>query len=278
MPDVYASIETADAAVLERLVEVLELRAAEPAQQAMLEDYLAELPLRERARVLDVGCGTGAVARTLAARPGAGEIVGIDPSPVFVEHARRLAEGVTNLLFVVGTGTALPFDDGAFDAVVFHTVLSHIPDAAGALAEAARVTAAGGTLAVFDGDYATTTVALGDHDPLQACADAAMAALVHDRYLVRRLGTLVREAGWAEARLRSHGYVENEDPGYILTLIDRGADTLVAAGELGAGAADALKAEARRRVDAGEFFGHIAYASLVARRPGPRLPNSQEDS
>ena len=95
------------------------------------------------------------------------------------------------------------------------------------------MTAAGGALAVFDGDYATTTVALGDHDPLQACADAAMAALVHDRYLVRRLGTLVRAAGWEVAGLRSHGYVENESPGYILTLIDRGADTLVAAGEPG---------------------------------------------
>jgi hypothetical protein len=69
-------------------------------------------------------------------------------------------------------------------------------------------------------------------------------------------------------RLRSHGYVENEAPGYILTLIDRGADTLVAAGGLAEPAAQALKAEARRRVDAGEFFGHIAYASLIARRPG----------
>jgi hypothetical protein len=56
----------------------------------------------------------------------------------------------------------------------------------------------------------------------------------------------------------------------MLTLVDRGADTLVASGRLGEPAADALKAEARRRVAAGEFFGHIAYASLIAR--------AQEDS
>jgi hypothetical protein len=151
--------------------------------------------------------------------------------------------------------------------VVFHTVLSHIPDVGAALAEAARVTAAGGALAAFDGDYATTTVATGDHDPLQACVDAALGALVHDRYLVRRLGPLVRAAGWEVVRLRSHGYVESEDPGYMLTLVDRGADTLVGAGRLGEPAADALKADARRRVAAGEFFGHIAYASLIGRRP-----------
>jgi ubiquinone/menaquinone biosynthesis C-methylase UbiE len=266
MPDVYASIESADEAVQERLAEVLELRAADAAQQAMLEDYLADLPLPDRARVLEVGCGTGAVARTLAVRPGVGEVVGLDPSPVFVERARAIGAGVDNLSYVTGSGTALPFDDGAFDAVIFHTVLSHIPEAGGALAEAARVTAAGGALAAFDGDYATTTVAVGDHDPLQACVEAAMDALVHDRYLVRRLGTLVRAAGWEVVRLRSHGYVESEDPGYMLTLIDRGADTLVAAGRLGADAAEALQREARRRVAAGEFFGHIAYASLIGRR------------
>ena len=266
MPDVYASIESADEAVQERLAEVLELRAADAGQQAMLEDYLADLALPDGARVLEVGCGTGAVARTLAVRPGVGEVVGLDPSPVFVQRARQIAAGVDNLSYVLGRGTALPFDDGAFDAVVFHTVLSHIPEAGAALAEAARVTAAGGGLAAFDGDYATTTVALGDRDPLQACVDAAMEALVHDRYLVRRLGTLVRAVGWEVVRLRSHGYVESEDPGYMLTLVDRGADTLVTAGRLGEDAADALKAEARRRVAAGEFFGHIAYASLIGRR------------
>ena len=83
---------------------------------------------------------------------------------------------------------------------------------------------------------------------------------------MRRLGTLVRAAGWEVVRLRSHGYIESEDHGYMLTIVDRGADTLVTARRLGEDAADALEAEARRRVAAGEFFGHIAYASLIGRR------------
>jgi hypothetical protein len=45
----------------------------------------------------------------------------------------------------------------------------------------------------------------------------------------------------------------------------RGADALVAARRIGGGTAAPLKAEARRRIAAGQFFGHIAYASLVAR-------------
>jgi ubiquinone/menaquinone biosynthesis C-methylase UbiE len=266
MADVYATIEEADEAVQVQLADVLELRAADLQQRAMLEDYLADLPLPAGAHVLEIGCGTGAVARALAARPGVGEVIGIDPSPVFVERARLRAEDVPNLSFVAGDGRELPFDDGSFDAVVCHTSLCHIPTPDRVLAEARRVIAPGGWLAVFDGDYATSTVALYDHDPLQACVDAAMDALVHDRWLVRRLPALVREAGFDVVRVRSHGYAETAKPHYMLTIVDRGADVLVASDRLGTSAAESLKTEARRRAGNGRFFGHIAYASVIARR------------
>jgi hypothetical protein len=48
--------------------------------------------------------------------------------------------------------------------------------------------------------------------------------------------------------------------------VDLGADALVASGRIGADTAAALKTEARRRVTSGEYFGHIAYMSLVARK------------
>jgi ubiquinone/menaquinone biosynthesis C-methylase UbiE len=267
MADVYATIERADEEVQTRLAEVLELRAADLQQRGMLEDYLADLPLPRGARVLEIGCGPGPVARTLAARPGVGDVLGIDPSPLFIERARMRATEIPNLSFGVGDGRDLPFADDAFDAVVCHTALCHIPEPERVLGEALRVTARGGLLAVFDGDYETTTVAISDHDPLQACADAAMATLVHDRFLVRRLPALVRGAGYDIVRLRSHGYVETVEPSYMLTIIDRGADSLVTDGYLGETAAQALKDEARRRAETGEFFGHIAYASLIARKP-----------
>jgi cyclopropane fatty-acyl-phospholipid synthase-like methyltransferase len=74
MPDVYAAIATADEAVQERLADVLEMRAADPQQRAMLDSYLDDLALPGGARVLDLSCGTGAAARTLAQRPEVGEV------------------------------------------------------------------------------------------------------------------------------------------------------------------------------------------------------------
>jgi len=90
---------------------------------------------------------------------------------------------------------------------------------------------------------------------------------VHDPLLVRRLPALIRGAGWQVVSTRSHGYVETGDTRYMLTLVDRGAEALAAAGAVTSATAEALKEEARRRVEAGTFFGHIAYASAIARKP-----------
>ncbi len=90
MTDIWAGLSSADHATLERLAETLELRAAEAQQRAMLEDYLAHIPFRNRARVLEVGCGTGAIARVLARWPNVGDLVGVDRRPYLKNPSRPM--------------------------------------------------------------------------------------------------------------------------------------------------------------------------------------------
>jgi SAM-dependent methyltransferase len=80
-----------DIAPQERLAAILELRAADPQQRAMLDSYLSEVEFPPAARVLEIGCGRGAVTRLLVRRPGVAAAVGVDPSPVFVAKAGELA-------------------------------------------------------------------------------------------------------------------------------------------------------------------------------------------
>jgi hypothetical protein len=102
---------------------------------------------------------------------------------------------------------------------------------------------------------------------LDACAQAFREHFVHDAWLVRRLPPLLRTAGVDVHWARSHGYVETPTPGFMLSSwVDLGADALAASGRVGTDMAAALKAEARRRAAAGQYFGHIAYMSLVARK------------
>jgi ubiquinone/menaquinone biosynthesis C-methylase UbiE len=266
MPDVWTTVGELETSAQDRLAEVLETRGTDPQQRAIRRAFLAEVEFPAQARVLEVGCGTGVLTRVLATWPGIGGVVGVDPAPSLLSRARELAAGLAGVEFREADGRSLPFPNEVFDVVVFDSALCHIPRPELALAEACRVLRPGGRLAAFDGDYATTTVAVSELDPLQLCVAAMMAASVNDPWLVRRLPALVRDAGFEELRVRSHGFV-TRDGGYMLTIVDRGADFLRSQGTVGEDLAGALEAEGRRRVAAGTFFGHIAYASVTGRRP-----------
>jgi SAM-dependent methyltransferase len=96
-------------------------------------------------RVLDVGTGEGQVAR-LASRLGAERVVGVDPTAAQVAVARERAGGPS---YVRSGAAALPFPDGAFDAVVACLVFEHIRDVDDALSEVGRVLAPGGRFLFF---------------------------------------------------------------------------------------------------------------------------------
>jgi malonyl-CoA O-methyltransferase len=104
---------------------------------ASLDAALAGLGSTPR-RVLDVGTGTGAAARHLAARWPDAEVTGIDLSPAMLAEAELLAGGPR---YLAGDASRLPFPDGAFDLV---TLLNMIPF----VDELARVTAPGGSVAI----------------------------------------------------------------------------------------------------------------------------------
>jgi ubiquinone/menaquinone biosynthesis C-methylase UbiE len=266
MPDVWATVTELDSVTQRRLADVLETRGADTQQQALRTSFLDEIVFPPRCRVLDVGCGTGVLTRRLATLPNVESVTGVDPAVSLLAEARERARHLPNVHFQEADARSLPFDDASFDVAVFDSTLSHVPEPERALAEAFRVLRPSGLLAAFDGDYATTTVALRDNDPLQTCVDAMMANSVHDRWVMRRASALARDCGFENIRFRSYGFAETGGGAYILSVVDRGADILGASGRIGEDLVKALKAEARRRVDAGTFFGHIAYASLTARK------------
>jgi ubiquinone/menaquinone biosynthesis C-methylase UbiE len=111
MPDVYANVTELEAAMQERLVDVLETRGADPQQQAMRRAFLADIAFPERARVLEVGCGTGVLTRVLARWPNVAEVRAVDPAPVFLRGARDLAADLPNVDFREADGRSLPFED-----------------------------------------------------------------------------------------------------------------------------------------------------------------------
>lgn len=114
---------------------------------------LAELAdIDAHARVLDVGCGIGGPARTLASKFGC-DVVGIDIVAEFCRAARLLTGRVglaDTVQFQHGTALDLPVEDDAFDVVWFEHTLPNIEATEAAVQEASRVLRPGGTLALYE--------------------------------------------------------------------------------------------------------------------------------
>ncbi|MCY4107853.1 MAG: methyltransferase domain-containing protein [Chloroflexi bacterium] len=104
--------------------------------------------LRPGLRVLDFGCGPGAISAGLATAIAPGELHGVDVEESQVALARAVARAGkhANAIFHVADVTDLPFEDGFFDAAHGHSILTHVPDTHAALAEVKRVLKPGGIL------------------------------------------------------------------------------------------------------------------------------------
>lgn len=114
--------------------------------------FLSWLDAPPGRRWLDVGCGTGALCAAIVDQCAPSSVAGIEPSEGFLATARENLAG--RAVLAQGNATSIPLADAAVDVVVSGLVLNFVPDPGAALAEMARVTGSGGTIAAYVWDYA----------------------------------------------------------------------------------------------------------------------------
>jgi SAM-dependent methyltransferase len=122
-----------------------------PGDGPAYERAVAELAPPPGGTALDAGCGTGRALASLRRAVGAaGRVIAVDATPEMLrEAADRRRSGFGRAALVLADGLRLPLAAGTVDAVLAAGYLPHLPDPAAGLAELARVTRAGGRLALF---------------------------------------------------------------------------------------------------------------------------------
>ncbi|MFK7878157.1 methyltransferase domain-containing protein [Roseobacter sp.] len=267
MSDPYSNLGAQDTALQERIADAMEARCLEPAQIAIRKAYLGSLNLAHDAIALELGSGTGHVTKDLLDVAGAASAHGIEPSPVMVARSQTSFAADDRLSFSIGDAKNTGFEDETFDLVVMHTLLCHVPSPNDVLQEAFRLLKPGGVLAVCDGDYSTATAQIADFDPLDQLVRFMIDQNVTNLWIMRQISGMLSNVGFRLEARTGHGYVAESEAKYFLTVIERGADRMCEEAILFSETAEALKAEARRRVAADTFFGFMSYVSQVAVKP-----------
>jgi SAM-dependent methyltransferase len=116
---------------------------AVPRFTPLARDLVAALAPSPHEIVLDVGTGTGLIARTITDTEPLAQVVGVDPSRAMLAVARATSHVSATAAMAPG----LPYRDGTFNAVVANLVISHLPDRHRGLTDLVRVLRADGRLA-----------------------------------------------------------------------------------------------------------------------------------
>lgn len=220
-------------------------------------------------RVLDVGCGSGAVTRTLAQKVApSGHAIGVDTSSALLNVARELAEKA-GLGYVIelkeGDCRALPFPDAAFDVVVAATTLSHVPDVGRALSELVRVTRPGGRVGVFDVDGDLTLFAHPDRELTRRIVTTYSDQGWVNSWLMRDLPSRLADLGIIDVKVR--GFMPLESGGYYANRAERSAEMAAQMGVITNDERERWLGAIRAQVSVKRFLGGQLHLFVWGTRP-----------
>src|SRR5215831_10809532 len=151
--DVYGRTHELGAKSIDTIATRLEARRGSTKYMGMLQEYLEAIDLAAAHSILALGCGTGVEVREILRRPDfRGRVTAIDISADLVERGKGLAEQegfAGRIEWLVGDAQELRLSDGAFDLVLAHTLVSHLPEPKRIVQQAARVVRPGGTVVIL---------------------------------------------------------------------------------------------------------------------------------
>lgn len=264
--DPFQNVDAAGPEFIRLFADSMDVRQADPTMEAIVADFLGRLNLGPGNLLIEVGAGAGAVTRRIAAHAAPAQVIGFEPSQGFVDEAILRATGHENLRFEVADGADLPLTDDCADAVIMHTVLSHVVDPMPLIAEATRVLKPGGALVVCDADFSKASLASFENDPLDACAREFVRHFVTDAHIIGKLRGLLKRAGLQLDHFDATSRVVMTAQ-QMLPWVDLTAQNMAERGDIGPELAAALVAEHNRRAENGSLYGHQVFGTAIAHKP-----------
>ena len=265
MSDPYTNLDSQSHETLDAIATRLEERGSNPIFQSMIDDYLATLPKDKALKALDLGCGTGVVARKMdKALSSESTVVGADLSAALLKKAREL-DSNKSVEWVKVDPNSSPFPENEFDVIVMHTLVSHVPDLLSCLKDAKCMLKADGQLIIHDADYASVTFAYPDFETMRAIDHKLLSGLVTHLDVCRQLPRHLKDAGFKLDSHRSYLLSEAGYGDYWLSSVKSFARLIPSLQLLPKEQGEAWVTHMLRSQEEGTFFASGAYYTFFAK-------------
>lgn len=217
-------------------------------------------------RILEVGCGNGAMARAVArGAPEIRELVAVDVSEAMIGAAQHQVEGVLPVTFQVADAHHLPFPDDSFDRCYATEIFVIVPDPHQAFQELARVTRPGGYLCLWEADCDVRAILSSD-----LALSRRLMRFVGDHEfngaVGRQLIGWLKELGWQVEFVPTVSI--SDGSGFLSEwLMDEWLPNAVDAGVITREEAESFLVDIRQRQGRGTFLSYTVNFRITARKP-----------
>ncbi len=252
---------------LQQVLGLLDMQDAAPSIRRLRDWAMTAARPQPGETVVDVGSGTGTVARALAEQVGpAGHVLGIEPNPRLREVALTRAAG-TGADFVDGLAASLPVADGSVDLLWCERVLQHVAEPQAAVDEFARVLRPGGRAVVLDSDHATRVTSTLETDVAARFSAAFMAQVANPRAAMLIPEQALRAGLTVDPDIGSSALILSSRMLLNSPFVADNAREAVEQGLVTQDVADESVRALRAAAEAGHAMGAVTVFGFVLRRP-----------
>jgi ubiquinone/menaquinone biosynthesis C-methylase UbiE len=262
-PNAWSDPSQVSAEDAARMAAFLEERAHLPDQAHVNARVVETLAPMSGERILEVGCGSGALCRLAAPRiRPEGHVTGLDISPDMIAAARRYADeaGVADAItFDAGPAEALPYAKASFDAAFAARLMLHVTQPEVVLREMMRVVRRGGRVVLMDWDWETVTVDHPDRELTRRLLHWRCDHHGGNNWSGRQLWRLMLDADLRDVSVMPVVTVVHDEETSLTQSLWRAAQVSNDGGTVISNERDSWVSELKERLAAGRFFASIVY-------------------
>ena len=266
--DVFLNIDAQPSDSISIISERLESRSQSGQFAKFRDNYFSLMNLNPNAKILELGAGTGVIGRAyIRQNPFNGIYVVSDLSNQLIKTGKEIAlnEGLDKLMDfkVINAMSKNEIETNGFDAVIMHTLISHVPDPKTVLKNAVYGTKSKGIVVIFDADYASLQIISGDKELDESVNLAIKKGCVAQPTVMREVPHIAANLNLKLLNNRSDLLFEVGDSEFFISMGKALSSAIVKAGILNKTTADEWIKKLEDAISKNVFFGMCPFISYI---------------